>query len=80
MVIPDWVSVIEKYNGMCEKPFTKKQIQNMLTYRKRNNLLQEWLELKIAYDMWVVNNDWKKDSEILKVVEETMSELRKVTM
>lgn len=65
MITPDWDRVIHKYNSMCEKTFTKKQIQNMLTYRKRNKLLEEWLELRIAYDMWVANNDWCKDNSNL---------------
>lgn len=63
MIKADWVSVNDWYKNMCEKSFTKKQIQNMLTYRKRNNLLQEWLDLKIAYDMWVVNHDFNKESK-----------------
>lgn len=63
MIITDWVTVDRQYKWMCEKSFTKKQIQNMLTYRKRNNLLQEWLDLKIAYDMWVVNHDFNKESK-----------------
>lgn len=62
MIDADLVNVDRQYKWMCEKPFTKKQIQNMLTYRKRNNLRQDWLELKIAYDMWVVNHGFYKES------------------
>jgi|JTFP01.1.fsa_nt_gb hypothetical protein len=62
MVKPEWEHVINIYSGMCNKPFTKKQIQNMLTYRKKNNMLQEWLDLKTAYSMWVVNHNFDKEN------------------
>lgn len=61
-VLPDMCDVFKLYNGMCDKPFTKKQIQNMLTYRKKNNMLQEWLDLKTAYSMWVVNHNFDKEN------------------
>ena len=61
MIIIDNERVLRCYEGMCEKPWTKKQIHNMLTYRKRIGMKEEWLILKCAYNMWIANHDFDKE-------------------
>lgn len=44
------------YKSFCENPPSSRQLNNRLYYLKSNNMKIEWLALKCAHAMFVINS------------------------